>query len=94
VADYLTPTETVREDLVVGVMVVAEREQMVSAAAAVERLQIFQALQVHQRQGKAAMALLSFVTQARQLALLVVQQTRQHRRVVSPFIPSLNPETW
>jgi len=94
---YLMRMETVREDLAVAVMVVAEREPMVSAAEAAARLQIFQVRQVHQGQEKAAMALLSFVTQARPLDRSLrarTASTRQHRRVVTPSILSSNPETW
>ena len=56
VVDYLMPMETVREDLAVVAMAVAEREPMALAAAAVDRLQIFQARQVHQVQEMAVQA--------------------------------------
>ena len=92
--DYSTLMETVRADLAVVVMAVAEREQTALAVAAAARLQIFQVRQVHQQQEKVEMVLLSFVIQERQLVLLVVQQTRQRRRAVLPSILSLNPETW
>jgi hypothetical protein len=94
VVGYLLRTETEQADLEVVAMAVAEREPMALAAAAVDRLQIFQARQVHQRQEKVAMGLSFSVIPARQLALLLVRPTRQHKRVATPFIPFLKMEHW
>ena len=58
---YLMRTETVQADLAVVVTVAVEREQTALAAAAVDRLQIFQDLQVHQRREKVEMVVLFFV---------------------------------
>jgi hypothetical protein len=49
---YLMRTEMEQEDLAVVAMAVAGREPMALAAAAVDRLQIFQARQVQQVQEK------------------------------------------